>query len=105
MGDNAKYVTATQYDHELVVNNNEVVVSNEKHIVSLEHVHEIATKNNKVVGSYETIAYFAEQNHNVIANLNVVDGGESLASNNEQPIVPTLVSHLESSTPMKQSLT
>ena len=31
LGDNDEYVIATQYDHELVVNNDEVVVSNEKH--------------------------------------------------------------------------
>ena len=92
MGDNAKYVSSTQYDHELVVNNNEVAVSNEKHIVSLKHVHEIATKNNKVVGSYETIAYFAEKNHNVIANLNVVDGGEPLGRNTKKPTIPTQLS-------------
>ena len=81
-----------KYDHELVVNNNEVAISNEKHIVSLKHVHEIATKNNKVVGSYETIAYFAEQNHNVIANLNVVDGGKPLGSNNKKPTFSTQLS-------------
>ena len=95
MGDNAKYVSATQYDHELVVNNNEVAVSNEKHIVSLKHVHELATKKNKVAGSYETLAYYAEKNHNGATNLNVVDVGEPIGSNTKKPTIPTQLSRHE----------
>ena len=95
MGDNAKYVSATQYDHELVSNNNEVVVSNEKHIVSVKHVHELATNKNKVVGSYETLAYYAEKNHNGTTNLNVVDGGEPLGSNTKKSTIPTQLSQTE----------
>ena len=92
MGDNAKYVNATQYDHELVANNNEVVVSNEKHIVSLKNVHELATKKNKFVGSYETLAYSAKKNHNGTANLDVVNCFEPLGSNTKKPTMPTQLS-------------
>ena len=105
MGDNDEHLSATQYDHEQVLGNDEVVVSNETHTGSIKHVHATKVENYEAVGSYKTHVDSTEKNHNGTTNLNVVDGGESLARNNEQPIVATLVSHLQPSTAMKQSLT
>ena len=105
LGDNDEHLSANQYDHEQVLGNDEVVLSNETHTGSTKHVHATKVENYEAVGSYKTHANSTEKNHNGTTNLNVVDGGESLERNNEQPIVPTLISHPESSTPMKQSLT
>lgn len=71
LGDDDEHANATQYDHEPIEDNMEVVGPCETHTDSATHIH----------------------NDNV--DLNVVESGHAPRSNNEQLTLPNQVSQLE----------